>query len=321
MSLLSRALRFAVPLLLALLAIERAYLYGRARSYVHQAGKINLVMQHRVSPEIAIFGASNALIDFDAPLLEKLLGKATFDYGVAGVPLLQYQALVREAAVSTPRCDEVVLAESFMTFMGLDSIRNPDMWLPHVDSPAVYEVLRRIDPAAAWKARYLPLYGLVVADQDGYKVALRGYLTLLGRPPANDQVQGYEPKDDPWQPPAPAPPGTVLPYAYDERVVPQLTELVDLLNRAGKRVTMVVTPIQASCHRGLPYLDAHNDKLRALVGGENAFLDYTHHPITQDTASFSNCGHLNRRGAAAFARIFAADFAALPPRRRADEKK
>jgi hypothetical protein len=312
-SLLARALRFALPLLAGLAAFERVVEHGRAHSYVYQAGKINLVMQHEVSPELAVFGASNALIDFDAPLLQQLLGETTYNYGVAGVPFLQYQALIREVVASSPSCRDVVLAESFMTFMGLDAIRNPDMWLPYVGAPAMYEVLSRIDPALAWKARYVPFYSLVVADQDTYKAALRGYLSLLGRPPPNSQVQGYEPKDEAWQPPAPEAATGVLAYAYDERVVPQLVEVMDLLHRAGKRVTVVVTPIQSSCHAGLPYLDAHRDRLRSLVEGRGAFLDYTHHPIADDKASFYNCGHFNRSGAAAFSRIFAADLAALPP--------
>jgi hypothetical protein len=316
-SILARALGFALPLLAGLAALERAVEYGRAHAYVHQAGKINLAMQHRVSPEIAVFGASNALVDFDAPLLERLLGETTYDYGIDGTPFVQYQALIRDFAASSPRGGEVVLAETFMTFVGLDGIRNPDMWLPHVGAPAVYEVLHRIDPELAWKARYVPFYPLIEADQDSYKAALRGYLSLLGRPPPDSQVQGYLAKDETWRPPAPGVASTVAEYPFDERVVPQFAEVIALLNRAGKRVTVVVTPIEEDCLAALPYLDAHRDRLRSLVGaGEgNVFLDYTHHPIARDKAGFYNCGHLNRSGAAAFTRIFAADLAALPPAR------
>ena len=279
-----------------------------------EAGKINLALQHRVSPELAVFGASTALTDFDAPLIEELLRKSTYDYGLAGTPFVQYQALIRDFATSSPRCDDVVLAESYTTFMGLDEIRSPAAWLPHVDTPAVYDVLHGIDPALAWKARYVPLYPLIVADQDSYKVALRGYLSLLGRPPRDNQVQGWDGKDEAWHPPPPAVVDAVAKYPFDARVVPQFVEVIALLNRAGKRVTVVVTPIQEDCQVALPYLDAYRDKLASLVGAGNGFLDYSHHPIAGDRACFYNCAHLNRHGAAAFSRIFAADFAALPRR-------
>jgi hypothetical protein len=283
---------------------------------VDQAGKINLVMQHRVSPELAVFGASNALDDFDAPLIEQLLGKSTYDYGVAGVPFAQHQALLRDFATSSPRCDEVVLAESRMTFVGLDGIQDPDMWLPYVDAPAMYEVLRGIDPSLAWKARYVPFYRLIVADRDSYAVAARGYLSLVGRPPPNSQVQGYHATDETWQPPTPDEVRAAARYPFDERVVPQFVEVIAMLNRAGKRVTVVLTPIEEDCLAALPYLDAHRDRLRSLVGAAegNVFLDYTRHPIGGDKSSFYNCTHLNRAGAAAFSRVFAADFAALPAR-------
>jgi hypothetical protein len=312
-SLLARVLGFTLPLLAGLTAFERAFEHGRSRSHVDLAGKINLTLQHRVSPELAIFGASNALIDLDAPLIEEILGKSTYNYGLAGTPFLQYQALIRDFATSSPRCDEVVIAESYLTFAGLDELRSPDAWLPHVDVPVVYEVLHGIDPARAWKARYVPFYQLIVADQDSYKAALRGYLSLLGRLPPDPQVvQGWNAKDETWHPPPPAAMRAAAEYPFDARVVPQFVEVIALLNRAGKHVTVVVTPFEEECQASLTYLDAHRAKLRSLVDADNAFLDYSRHPIAADEANFYNCGHLNRHGAEAFSRVFAADFAALP---------
>ena len=174
---LRRGVRFALPLVAALAALEQAARYGATHCYVHQAGKINLLMEHRVDPELAIFGASNGLTDLDAPAIEAATGERTFNFSVDGTPFVQYQALVRELAASYPTCRHVVLAETFMTFMGLPALRTPSRYLPSLDRESVYPVFREIDPALAFRARYVPFYSFIVADQDYYKASLRGYLT------------------------------------------------------------------------------------------------------------------------------------------------
>lgn len=315
---LVRALRFALPLGLSLFGLEAAVRFGASRCRVHQAGKINMVMAHEVDPELAIFGASNALINFDAAAIERATGMTTFDFGMDGTPFLQYQALLREYLSYSKRGKDVVLAETFMTFIGIPALRAPSRYLPYFHEKNVHEVFALIDPTLTAKMRFVPLYSFVVADQDYYKASLRGYLSLLGRPVANSEVQGFFANDKSWPTPAaiaaaPPPPPPEA-YATDPRAERDYTEMIGKINAAGKRVILVVTPVQESCLHAFPHFEAHRQKLRALIGGRNVYLDYAHHPMTQDKGWFYNCGHLNRRGATEFARVFARDHGALPQR-------
>jgi hypothetical protein len=303
-----------LPLLALLAGLEQAARFGATHCYVHQAGKINLIMERRVDPELAIFGASNGLSDLDAPALEKATGESTFNFSMDGTPFLQYQVLIRELVASYPRCRHVVLAETFMTFMGLSSLRTPAKYLPWLGRESVYPVFAEIDPALAWKARYVPFYSFVVADQDYYKASLRGYLTLLGRPPANSEVQGYAARNVTWEAPPPAAVQAAAAaddFPEDPRAVRDFTAAIALLNRAGKQVFVVITPLEAGCLGSFPSFDRHREKLRALVGEGNVFLDYTRDPIASDKVNFHNCGHLNAHGAEALSRTLAADLVRL----------
>jgi len=303
-----------LPLIAALAGLEQAARYGAMHCYVHQAGKINLLMQHRVDPELAIFGASNGLADLDAPAIEEATGERTFNFSMDGTPFVQYQVLIRELAASYPSCRHVVLAETFMTFLGLPALRTPGKYLPYLGSPSVYPVFREIDPTLALRARYVPFYSFIVADQDYYKASLRGYLTLLGHPPANSERQGFMPKDAVWAEPTQAAQTAAAvadDFSESEPVVRAFSEAIALLNRSGKQVFVVVTPLQADCLGAFPRFERHREKLRSLVGTGNVFLDYTHDPLASDKANFYNCGHLNARGAAALSRVFAADFLEL----------
>ena len=310
-----RGVRFVVPLVAALAAISQAVRYGAMHSSINQSGKVNLLMQHRIDPELAIFGASNALTGLDAPAIEQATGETTFNFSMDGTPFVQYQALVRELAGYSTHCRHVVLAETFMTFIGLPALNNPGKYLPYLGSESIYPVFHEIDPKLAWRAKYVPFYSFIVADQAYYKTSLRGYLALLGRPPENPEHQGYLPQAIDWTPPSPADVAAAAAASADDfheqpRVVRELTEAVALLNRSGKQVFVVITPLQASCLSGFPGYAAHREKLRSMLGEGVVFLDYTDDPIASDTANFHNCGHLNARGATAFAKLFARDFKA-----------
>ena len=129
-----RGVRFVVPLVAALAAISQAVRYGAMHSSINQSGKVNLLMQHRIDPELAIFGASNALTGLDAPAIEQATGETTFNFSMDGTPFVQYQALVRELAGYSTHCRHVVLAETFMTFIGLPALNNPGKYLPYLGS-------------------------------------------------------------------------------------------------------------------------------------------------------------------------------------------
>jgi hypothetical protein len=302
------AIRFTLPLLAVLAGIEQVVQYGATHSNVNIPGKVNLIMQHRIDPDLAIFGMSNGLTDFDAPTIEQLTRLKTFNFSQDGMAFVQSRALINEFAQSSPRCRYVVLAETFMTFGVGPALRTPGRFLPYFSSPNIYPVFREIDPDLAWKVRFVPFYSFIVGDLEYYKSSLHGYLTLLGHPPWDSLRQGFFPETKSWDEPSPSAKQTADEYSREERVVSAFSETIALLNRHGKKVVVVVTPIQADCLAMVPSWDSHREKLRSLVHGENSFLDYGDHPIATKKSNFHNCGHLNVHGAESFSRAFVADF-------------
>ncbi len=304
-ALLVRGALFSLPLLGLLAALQAAVLTGARHSQVHQPGKVNLLMQHRIDPELAIFGSSNALTDFDAPLIERLTGLRTFNMGLDGMPFVEYQALLREFIAHSKKVHTVVLAETFLTFDPLPAVASPGRLIPYVGEPAVYQTLEEIDAPLAWRLSHVPLYSFVAADAELYRTAARGALALLGRPPADDEKQGFQPVDALWRPMEF--PGSAGP---SERIAQEFDAMIGQLIARGIEVVVVVTPVASECQATVPGFQAHRRRLREILGARGRFLDYSQHPIAADHRNFYNCGHLNVRGAEAFSRAFVQDLQA-----------
>jgi hypothetical protein len=306
--LLVRGISFALPLLALLGAIQWAAIYGAKHCYVGEPGKVNIVMQHRVDPELAIFGSSNSLTAFDAPLIEQVTGMSTYNFSLYGAPFVQYQALLREYLANTKNGRHVVIAETFMTFRPLAALRGRDRYIAYRSSPNVHAMIDQIDPSLAWRLKYVPLYPLVAANSAFYGSVARGYLTLFGRPPRDLQRQGFLPVDLKWDP---------SPFQDDhghsERIVEQFAEVITLLAGKGLRITIVITPLEAECQQMVPGFKAHRERLRQVLGDRGAFLDYSEHPLARQSRYFYNCGHLNVAGAEAFSKAFVDDLRASMP--------
>lgn len=306
--LIRRGTLFALPLLAMLFAIERLALLGATNCHVGEPGKVNLIMQHRSDPDLAIFGSSNALTAFDTPLIESLSGLDAYNFGLYGTPFVQYQALLREFADTTHNAKVVVIAEMFMTFRSLKALRGPDRWVPYASNPHVRRVMDAIDPDLGWRLRNVPFYSLVAANTSYYGSVWRGYRNLLAGPPPEARLKGFLPVDQSF----------VLTqfdddHGHNDRIVADFAETLDALARTGAKLVVLVTPLAAECHHMAPRFAAHRAQLRELLGYRGLFLDYASHPIAHDSDNFYNCGHLNVGGAEAFSQVFVEDLrAALP---------
>lgn len=304
-ALLTRGVLFALPLVALLALFERAVLFGVTRCFVGEVAKVNLIMQHRIDPPLVIFGSSNALTAFDAPLLEQLTGLPTYNFGLYGTYFVQYQALVREFAEYTQNGRYVVIAETYQTFRPLTALRGPERFLAYASTPNVAAVIDEIDPPLAWRLRHVPFYSLIVANSSFYGSAMRGYRALLGWQVRDREQQGWLPMNLSWDP---------SPYegdhGYSERVAREFAETLALLASRGLTIVLVVTPIESGCQRMVEHFAQHRDTLRTTLGNRGVFLDYSQHPIAGDIRYFYNCGHLNTLGAKEFSRVFATDLAA-----------
>jgi hypothetical protein len=267
-------------------------------------------MEHQIDPELAIFGSSNGLTDFDAPLLQSLTGKTTYNLSMDGMPFEQNRVLMREFAANAPSCKEVVLAETFLTFRHLHAVSDPWEYVAWASQPDVYSSLYDIDPSLAWRLRHVPLYTFIVADHHLYRASAAGFLTLLGRPPRGLEDHGYLPSYAEWSPNDSPADDDVSP---NERIGREYAEVLESFNANHKRVIVVITPVQEVCLGKVPWFDSVRDALARLVAKNpiNRLLDYTHSEVARSTKNSYNCGHLNFRGADAFTRQFAEDLSRL----------
>jgi len=177
----------------------------------------------------------------------------------------------------------------------------PEQYLPYLNEPPIYGSLHQLDPSW-WRARYLPLYGHAVEDMRFSW--LLGVEALLGKQPAEDRFNGFQPRSTSWNEDfenfrRANPRGVSFPVETDAiRDFEQL--IVEETSRHGQ-VLLVYSPV----YYEMQELDNGRVELmstvREIAARHHAVIwDYSNSPICHQRDFFYNSQHLNAEGAAAF---------------------
>jgi hypothetical protein len=283
--------------------------FGARADQTGQSGKINRLMAHEIDPDLVIFGASNAFVDFDPDIIQKETGLSVFNMGIDGTPFVQNQALIREFADYTKNCKYVVMAGSFISFKERAALKSPGKYYPHFHKPYVFNTFRKIDPDLSLKLRYVPFYKFVAYDEAFYKSVAKGYAQLAGMKVQDPERKGFLPKKEKWnknldQTFAEQEVETIT---FDPAILKDYRETLAELNEKGIKAFLLITPLQADGQTLFANLDALRDTFRSLAGTENVFIDYTTDEINRYKRYFYNYSHLNATGADTFSAMFARD--------------
>ncbi|WP_139337824.1 hypothetical protein [Pontibacter indicus] len=264
-----------------------------------QVATVGKIISHQQNPDVAIFGSSVAWVHFNPEIISNITGRSSYNFGLNGTPLTQYQGLLKEF-IEYSDSEVIVIAGTFSEFSGREAVAEIYRFTPYLDNYYLYEGLEQIDPNLLWKMKYVPFYPLTTLDYNFFQYAVYGY---LGRIHHDDEteVNGFVPQHKIWRD---SPRETSLKATISNKVVQQYKALVSLANARNKKVVLVLPPIYYEGVMKIENLQEIKEVFQSIAGTDNYFLDYTSNEICLDKSLFYNNTHLNSTGADIFSEDF-----------------
>jgi hypothetical protein len=132
-------------------------------------GKINAVIKHDLDANISIWGASTALLNINPKLIADSLNISTFNMGINGTNIDQYNGLLKEYISYSKNSRFIIISVDI--FGGLEK-RNEfyelHNWLHHIENDNIYDCMSDIDYYTMFKAKYIPFYRISLFSKHSY---------------------------------------------------------------------------------------------------------------------------------------------------------
>jgi hypothetical protein len=303
----SRLATFFVFVFVVLASVDALINVGLKRVKTGEFGAMNQIISGRINATVLISGSSRALNHYDPREIARQTGVDAWNIGLNGSQTdMQLAVLETYLRHNKPPALLIHNLDSFTFVTSRHGLAFPDIYVPYLSEPAIYNALRQID-SSWWKARYLPLYGYAVDDMRFNW--LFGVAELAGRPPQDVRVQGFEPRHAGWSEDFERfkhahPDGTT--FDIEPEAVQDLEQLIAAATSRGTRVLLVYSPVyyeMQQLDRTRPQVFA---KFREIADRCRATLwDFSDSPLSRRRDLFYNSQHLNDTGATLFSAALA----------------
>jgi|GEM_PF-3178636 hypothetical protein len=303
-----------VAILLALLsAISGVITYGARHSPAVPFSKVNKLMAHEIDPEMMIFGASTAWVNFNPDIISRTTGLSVFNMGLDGTPMPEYRGLAREFILYAKKCKCIVFAIGITEFSVREGLYQPYKFYAYMGNDNIYNAFFDLQPGFAWRMRYVPFYNLTAYTVPFYQGVEAGWLASAGKTPWTGEKNGYFPMDNIWDKiqEQKNQEAQETREVIDDKRLNMFREFTSMCSDSGFIVVTVMTPIQKDGQRLIRNIPEVKETIAKSVPPQSHFLDYTINELCNDKIYFYNNTHLNQTGADRFSRIFSEDFRKL----------
>ncbi|MTI30314.1 hypothetical protein [Xanthovirga aplysinae] len=268
-----------------------------------QMGKINRILNHELDPEISIWGASTALVHFDAQKIEDTLHLSCYNMGLDGTAFIQYQGILRDFIKNSTQAKYIIIALNINELKTRENLYKPNKFFHHIDNSDIYNSLSKINPQKLFKLKNVPFYNLTTYD-------LVFYRKIFGVYKENEEeIKGFNPKDQEWKSDKRHMPSQV---EIDENTFDDFKEVIAMGKRKKIQVVLTVVPFYKEGQEQIENLISWQSRIAALAAERGIpFLNYLSNPICSHQTLFYNNLHLNARGADLFTDIFIEDLRKL----------
>lgn len=303
---LVRASAFLILLAVIIWTLDAMIDSGLRRMTTSGFGVTNRIVNGRIAAEILISGSSRALVHYNPRIIAHATGLTTFNIGRNGSQTDLQVAVLKTYLRHNPPPRLLIHNLDLYAFVTSHEIYDPAQYLPYLDEEPLYSAVRRVYPDA-WKWKYLPLHGYLVADaRFTWMLGLRSF---AGWRPAEDHIDGFVPRPWKWT-------GDFEQFRRDHPngihtpIEPQgLRDLQELLSVARSHhipVLLVYSPeyfeVQALQRNRARIFALFHDLGRRF---EAPLWDFGESAISRQQDYFYNSQHLNAGGAAAFSQTLA----------------
>jgi hypothetical protein len=296
-----RALLFVSLLIAGVAALDVVITAGLRQIRTGGFGATNRLVNGGINADIVITGSSRALVHYDPRVIEATTGLRTYNLGRNGSQTDMQLAVLKTYLQHNTRPRLLIHNLDLYSFVTSHEIYDPAQYLPYLDQPAIYAGVRRVYPDA-WKWKYLPLYGYIVADMRFTWIA--GLKRLVGLEPAESHFNGFVPRHLSWTGEFDAfvrqnPAGADTPV--EPAGVRDVEEILELCRAHGIPALLVYSPEYAGIHP----LQRNREEIFARFAAISdrygvPLLDYSGSEISRHQRYFYNSQHLNADGARVF---------------------
>lgn len=281
--------------------------FGVKHSTYSQTWKVNLIAEHKIDPEIIIFGSSVGEAGIDPLILNRECGLSSFNCCIDGTRFSQYKGLIDEYNAYSVSNKCVVMVETYFSFEPTCSLTSIERYAAHIRNQRIYNALVAVQPDLAWKCRYIPFYKLIAVSHVYYKNAAIGWANYLKGVDLLNGSSGQAPVDRGWDPDQDEHLKSMKLFQAEvnDRVLQNYRDAIVRIAASGRKVVLVLPPFYQEMHNVVDFT-LMRETLRSLSTNSNTlFLDYSESHITTEKQNFYNAGHLNRKGASTFSRELA----------------
>jgi hypothetical protein len=301
-------IKFIAGFILLIFGFSYIVDFGVRKSESDQLGKVNRIAEHKVDPDLIVFGSSVGEVGINTPLLSKELKVSAFNCSIDGTRFQQYQGLMKEFLSYSTKNKIVCLVETYFSFEPVDALTSIERYTAQLCKDSIFKPLYAIQPDLAWKSRYVPLYKYIPASNVYYKNALIGWKNFLGYG-EKDTLLGYTPIYQNWQRDADSIIQSIHKFSAvaNGKIILQYQNVIQQFKNKGRKVFIIFPPVYKRLSEEIVDLTILRKALAEVAHKTGAvFLDYSNASgYSDDKKLFYNGNHMNGEGSSMFTRKLA----------------
>lgn len=258
------------------------------------------ITQGGIDAQILIVGSSRSIDHFDSREIEKQTGKSAYNLGIDGITYPQEKLILDLYLERNHPPEQVIWSLDYHSFKSDTEFKSLDQLVPFRNFKQIRELLALSDFSGY--EFHIPIYRYSLTPTMKIQ-GLLGYFGLRKR--EKSLVKGFRPRDKHWNQglfelrKARNPDGITI--AMKEEIFADFLHLNRVLQQQGIQQSWVMTPYYSE------YNDMITNRTQILNRLNQAskelqipFLDYSDHPISQDTLHFYNVTHMSKKGVERF---------------------
>ena len=296
---------FAIAAYLTALGLDYIVSRGLANSLGHPHQAWREIQSGNYASDIVIMGTSRALEHYDPQIIDSITGLQSYNLGMGGyslnVELMKYRYYLHYNP--HPKYLIFDVDQILLSIMKVPHQHQSEQFLPLFYDKAIRDDL--MDVGYSWTDAYIPM-----ARYWGYQIhSKRGILECLGLKHYCDypSYRGHMPDPDPWD---------VsrlqfldsIPSHVDDEAKTMFMNFVRESQESGVQLIFVTSPVYYRYVEMSPEWNQYIAWYDSIAKANNIpYLNYSNHPICQDSTLFNAGVHLTPQGTKIWSEILSKD--------------
>ncbi len=278
-------------------------------------GKVNLIMNHDIDPDVIVFGSSVTEVGFNSNIIESNINKSFYNLGIDGTPILKSEFLIDEFLSYSKNCDTIIIGLAFFSFSKMEGVTKPGRYLAYKSNVYLKENIQKVAPELHSKLYNVPFYSFIVANHTYYKNAFLGLKKSLNKENfKRDAEKGFLGHEETYNDTRKSKEFKENIQISDETVL-RFKNLINKIKSYNITPVLIIAPMHINGQNSFINYDEYIDTAKKIASKTNTrLIDFSEDDIVKNDKYFYNNGHLNEIGALKFS-MYVSDSLVYPKSR------